>query len=240
MKVQVCQTTNELDAVPTLTLLERKIVRLAAPGCLSASQPIAVEHGTAAPYWTGRGFYYTTPGGKEIAHPGAYRWPKVYHASTWTLHVGVDWIRTKRTPRGMVWQCDANGPYLQRLTDGMDYHPSKFDFMKPAFARCVRRAMAVNYRSRVEARKAARVLARALPTICVTLHDSRRAGNCVAGTAAWIERCLGLAANQVIAAGYLAHVPASRVLAAATGTANQLRVEAAVRMAEQRLTLVQI
>ena len=222
-----------------LTLIERKIVRLTAADC-SSTQSITVEDGHAAPYWTGKSYYYTTPGGRPIAHPNAYRWSKVYHGSTLTLRVGLDWVREKRTPKGMEWRADANGVYLCRLSDGIDYHPTHEDVRAKNFAGRVRRGMAANYRARVETRKAERVLTRSLPTIVVTLDDSRRAGNCVQGTLAWAERKLRLSRESVVAAGYVAHVPASTVLAAAASNGSEREARRAIAMAEQRLTLVQI
>lgn len=222
-----------------LTLIERKIVRLAASGC-SNTQHIETEAGTAAPYWTGQSYHWTTIGGKPIVYPNAYGWPMVYHGSTLTLHVGADWVRAKRMPKGMEWRSDAQGVYLSRLSDGMDYHPTREDLRAKDFARRVHRGMAANYRARVEARKAERVLARSLPTIVVTLDDSRRAGNCVQGTLAWVERKLRLTRESVVNAGYVAHVPASTILSAAVNNGTEAEARRAIAMAEQRLTLVQI
>ena len=36
--------------------------------------------------------YCTTPGGKLIRYPGAYRWPKTYHAAVRELTVGAGWV----------------------------------------------------------------------------------------------------------------------------------------------------
>lgn len=56
------------------------------------SAPIEIVAGDTAPRAAGRSYYWTTPGGKAIQYPNAYRWPKVYHASSRRIEVGVDWL----------------------------------------------------------------------------------------------------------------------------------------------------
>lgn len=81
----------------TTTLAQRKLVRQAA-GERNARQPVYVIDGAAAPHYTGRSYYWTTPSGKtEVRHPNAYGWPTVYHASTLRLVVGADWLAAQES-----------------------------------------------------------------------------------------------------------------------------------------------
>lgn len=59
--------------------------------------PIHLVAGDASPELIGRGFYWTTPGGKPIYYPNAYKWRKVYHHSTWAIRVGKEWIAANQT-----------------------------------------------------------------------------------------------------------------------------------------------
>jgi hypothetical protein len=142
------------------------------------------------------------------------------------------------------WQPNI-GIAVIRDSDGMDYHPTKDDFRASNFATRVRKSMSANYRNRIEARKAAKIAAsqramfeRQSATTRVTLHDSRVAGNCIEGTLSFAERKLGLTREEVLRAGHLFSVPASQLLRVANGDAE--RVEAAIKVAWMRETMVQI
>lgn len=56
------------------------------------STPVEVIPGNAAPKVKGESYYFTTPGGKPIFYPAAYRWPKVYHGSTIRVEVGSAYV----------------------------------------------------------------------------------------------------------------------------------------------------
>jgi hypothetical protein len=57
--------------------------------------PIEFVDGFAEPAVTGRSYHWTTPGGKPVYYPNAYRraWGKpVYHCSTRAIQVGKGWL----------------------------------------------------------------------------------------------------------------------------------------------------
>ena len=145
-------------------------------------------------------------------------------------------------PSGMLWTID-NGLCLVRQSDKMDYHPTCEDLQSPRFASVVREAMARNYAARLaakqEAKRQARFEARFqrdLATTRVTLHDSRRAGNCIEGSLQFAERKLGLDRGSILAAGHLFTVPAKTLLRIANGKTEQAM--RAVRAAWSRETTV--
>lgn len=161
-------------------------------------------------------------------------------------------IRRIIAPKGMMFRKDENGILLRRLSDQMDYHPNSTEWLAKNFATVVRQQMATNWRKRQEAKQATRKLAkdraeqtrirtiyeRELNTTMVRVEDSRRAGNCVAGTLAFAERKLGLSREEVVAGSYLLAVPAPKLLRVANG--DQTRVESAIWAAWQRETTVSI
>jgi hypothetical protein len=59
--------------------------------------PVRVEAGDGPPKQEGESFRYTTPSGKEIRYPHAYKWPKLYHRSTRRVTVGEAWLARHRT-----------------------------------------------------------------------------------------------------------------------------------------------
>lgn len=64
-----------------------------APG---ETMPVVIVDGAAPPCERGRSFHFTTPGGRPVYHPSAYRRAKgrpVYHHSTRRIEVGADWLR---------------------------------------------------------------------------------------------------------------------------------------------------
>lgn len=169
-----------------------------------------------------------------------------------TLHHALRATITRTAPAGMHFAVDDNGVYLVRLSDGMDYHPTAQDWTAKDFATRVRRAMAENYKRRQAAKNAEKIAAknskeaarlekiyrRDLATTCVTLSDSRRAGNCVEGTLRFAELKLKVSREEVLSAAHLFTVPATKLLAVANG--DMQRVEAAVKIAWSRETLVSI
>ncbi len=151
--------------------------------------------------------------------------------------------RVLRAPSGMRWAI-RNGLCLVRRSDGMDYHPMAADLPSQFVAR-VRRMMAANYTARLNAKREAKraekwekQFQRDLATTRVTLHDSRKAGNCIEGSLRFAERKLGIDRAAILAAGHLFSVPAKRLLAVASGQAEQAM--RAVRAAWSRETTVSI
>lgn len=147
-------------------------------------------------------------------------------------------------PKGMIWTVD-NGPMLRRASDGMDYHPTAEDCKAKDFASRIRREMAKNHTARINAKRAAKAAARHeaiftrdLATTRVTLHDSRRAGNCIEGSLQFAEKKLGVSRQEIIAAGHLFTLPARVLIRAANGQAEQ--VMRAVRAAWNRETTISI
>ena len=63
--------------------------------CTWNGAPVDVIPGGDAPHEAGESSYYTTPGGKLIHHPNAYKWAKVYHASTVCVEVGRKWLERR-------------------------------------------------------------------------------------------------------------------------------------------------
>jgi hypothetical protein len=55
-------------------------------------RPVYIVPGRSAPTLRGHGYYWTTPGGKPIRYPSAYKWAKVYQSSTLRIEVGTLWL----------------------------------------------------------------------------------------------------------------------------------------------------
>jgi len=80
----------------TLPLSIRRAVRQHAGA--RANMPVDVIDGSDAPEVTGRSYYWTTPGGRPVYHPAAYRrayGKPVYHGSTLSVEVGVEWLAAR-------------------------------------------------------------------------------------------------------------------------------------------------
>lgn len=168
-------------------------------------------HWTYAPLYTSFGII--TLGGKVLLYRRGF--------------TGSLKSRILPAPSGMLWTIN-NGLCLVRQSDEMDYHPTVADMQSPRFASVVREAMARNYAARLaakqEAKRQARFEARFqrdLATTRVTLHDSRRAGNCIEGSLRFAERKLGLDRGSILAAGHLFTVPAKTLLRVANGQTEQ-------------------
>lgn len=152
--------------------------------------------------------------------------------------------RIIHAPAGMRWDSN-NGLCLSRESDGMDYHPTPDDLQSRDFATRCRAAMAANYTARLNAKREAKRAARwekqfqrDLATTRVTLHDSRKAGNCIEGSLRFAERKLGIDRASILAAGHLFTVPAKRILAVANDETSSAM--AAVWAAWNRETTVSI
>jgi hypothetical protein len=151
-------------------------------------------------------------------------------------------VRRILAPSGMTFDSDQNGILLRR-TDGMDYHPAPEDWSRRDFASHCRAQLTKNFKARAEARKLAavsarfaKIRAREIGSVRVTLDDSRRAGNCVEGSLKYAESRLGIERSEILGAGYLFSLPASRLIA----SNGHPGVARAVEFAWSRETAVQI
>lgn len=170
-----------------------------------------------------------------------------------TLHSDIHPTVIRRSPSGMRFKEDSLGIYLQRVSDGMDYHPTALDWRSKNFATRVRKAMAWNYKKRVENARGVKraeqeqeaqqqleaIFQREMKTTMVTLADSRAAGNCVEGSLRFAELRLKLSREDVVSSSHLLHIHATHVLAAAD-VSNKAAAERAVRAAYRRETLISI
>jgi hypothetical protein len=71
-----------------------KTVRAAA-GESGTPYPIEDKDGFDAPRLVGRSYHWTTPGGRPVYHPNAYRRAfgrPVYHGSSLRIEVGRGWL----------------------------------------------------------------------------------------------------------------------------------------------------
>jgi hypothetical protein len=153
--------------------------------------------------------------------------------------------RAIKAPKGCKFSVDQNGLLVRRISDSMDFHPTVADLKASDFATRIREGLAANFVARREVAKLAKnqqreakIFAREIKSTRVTLSDSRLAGNCVEGTLAFAERKLGIDRADILAAGYLFSVPATKLLSVVNG--DKSRVEAAVKIAWARETTVSI
>jgi hypothetical protein len=93
-------TTNRIRRIIQAASEYRTYVRAQAKASGSTC-PIQVVPGTAAPHLTGSSFYFTTPGGKPVYYPSAYRKAfgrPVYNSSTRRIEVGAGWLAQRLIP----------------------------------------------------------------------------------------------------------------------------------------------
>jgi hypothetical protein len=93
-------TTNRISRIIRAASEYRSYVRAQAEAAGSTC-PINVVPGSAAPHTTGSSYYFTTPGGKPVRYPSAYRKAfgrPVYNASTYAIEVGADWLAKRLIP----------------------------------------------------------------------------------------------------------------------------------------------
>lgn len=143
--------------------------------------PLIWENSKDKPYTTGHSYYWTTPGGKPIYYPNAYRWPKVYHGSTITLHVGQKWFnKLLKLPKGYSWKYDSLGVKIVN-SKGQDYHPHYSDILLgPKHLVKELKECIIKRKHKIQKDKERnRYINMGLR---VLLEDSKRAGNCVQGT----------------------------------------------------------
>lgn len=156
-----------------------------------------------------------------------------------------------KSPKGMAFEIDEDGLLLRRKSDKMDFHINGDTLEKKNFVTYVRKQMAANYKIRLRQKKEAKLAeiqaakdkSRAefldkifkadLKTTMVTLHDSRKAGNCIEGSLSFAERKLGIGRQEIIGGGHLFKVRGEKLFA--TG---ENRAIAAVKQAWARETTV--
>lgn len=90
-----------------LTIAAKRKIRQHANA--RANMPVDVIAGSDKPKVTGKSYYWTTPGGRPIHFPNAYKWPKIYHASTLSVEVGIGWL-IENCPGGLTEEF-ANNAY---------------------------------------------------------------------------------------------------------------------------------
>lgn len=221
----------------TITTSEN-IARRFVGETMSNRQVNIVPKSSSPPKLKGHGYYFTTLGGKPIAHPNAYGWPMTYHHSTYYVEVGEKWIkkiqkRLENPPKGMKWRRDSNGIFAERITDKMDFHIRLSDFARNDLNSYIRKSMARNYSLRLQTRKEEKIKNEQLASCRVLLEDSRRAGNCLEGTLVFAEKRLGLNREMILAAPHFIGVNGINLL-----TTNDSRARAAVIEAWKRETTV--
>jgi hypothetical protein len=179
---------------------------------------VVLPHSSSPPKTTGRGYYFTTPSGKtEVRYPNAYGYPTLYHGSTLAVEVGDKWLakiqsRLENPPKGMKWKRDKDGIFLERQTDGMDFHVSHEDIARKDFVTYVRNQMAANYKNRLQAQRLEKQFSDKVSSTLVTFTDARQAGNCVEGILGWAKRKLGMDKESFLAAPWLTQIPAKLLL----------------------------
>lgn len=90
MTNQIFPSRETLISVPVGDYTVAQIVRILAGD--TAAHPVEIVDGSASPSMEGEGFYWTTPGGRPIQYPNAYKWAKVYHPSSIRVSVGLGWV----------------------------------------------------------------------------------------------------------------------------------------------------
>jgi len=162
--------------------------------------PVVTGPGDALPVLKGDTWHFTTPGGKYIRYPNAYKWPKVYHASTRRVEVGEDWMPQFRADEthgvalailcgsryeshgyraDMGYSRVGERLWLVRAPDNWKTHVKA-----PDGRGAIKRAL----RKRKEQREADAQAFGYLARVWVGREDSLAAGNCAAGTDAFVER----------------------------------------------------
>lgn len=91
--VKQIKTLSPQERAMIMSKQVASLVRQIAGCSKHDSVQVVMVPGSAAPHQRGESYYWTTPSGKtRVAHPNAYGWPTVYHASTRRIVVGAEWI----------------------------------------------------------------------------------------------------------------------------------------------------
>lgn len=143
-------------------------------------------------------------------------------------------------PKGMCFSRDDNGLVLKRVSDGMDYHPTANDLQSKKFATTIRKEMAKNFLYRLNQKRLEKqnkrnekIFQRDLKTTMVTLHDSRKAGNCIEGSLQFAEKRLNIPREEILNGGFIFKINAQRLIK--TGDERAMR---AVKVAWNRETII--
>jgi hypothetical protein len=95
-------TTTQTQDAPLSSRHARQYRAYVRQQCSAGSHVrIDVVDGAQSPAVTGQAGYWTTPGGKPVYYPSAYRraWGKpVYHCSTISVEVGREWLEERCIP----------------------------------------------------------------------------------------------------------------------------------------------
>lgn len=150
-----------------------------------SSCPINFVPGKQPPKSKGRGYWFRWLGKWKTA-PGSYQ------SSTLHVVVGEEW--QPRIPKGMKLINNKKEIVLVRESDGMDLHIVSCDILRKDFCTWVRKTMADNYKKRQETKRVERqqkrfldIFNKEIHSTYVLMEDSRRAGNCVAGTVSFAK-----------------------------------------------------
>lgn len=197
---------------------------------------IVEVEGKSAPKKVGHSYYFTTPSGKtRINYPSSYGWPMKYHHSTLKIVVGKDW--QPKIPKGMTLHIYKGVCVLIRNSDKFDFHFHASDFKRSDFCTWARRQMAHNYKKRLETRRLERVdkhfqkiFNKEAPKCHILLEDSRKAGNCVAGSLEFAKQ-MGISKVE----SWFTSLPAIKLI-----NSKNERALAAVRQAFARETTISI
>lgn len=233
--------TKIYDLTPYISRVVRNVFEF------TNGTPMTVnEEDSCGPRIAGHSYYFTTPGGKRINHPNSYGWPMVYHHSTRTINVGANWIKKISTPpKGCYFTFSrGNGLCVVRKSDGLDYHPTRNDFLAINFKTNLRKKMAAKFLECAKARKSEKelkafnyIFQKELHSTQVNLLDSRRAGNCIEGSLKFAEAKLRIPREEILTCPWLVQVPAQKLLRISD---NQNEILRSIKQAFLRETVVSI
>lgn len=182
----------------------------------------------------GESYHWTTLGGRPIRHPGAYRWPKTYHASTRRLRVEPAFFERAKisevlsidgTPTVLAFAHRYEPSRAVRVTAGWTrghrifvagdgartVHVTRrgtLGGLTTADYEAALTAARAAWAAQDEADRRARVERQRLANVWVSAPDSIRAGNCAVGT----EHMAAVLARSLRAQGELGAVRADVLL----------------------------
>lgn len=142
-------------------------------------------------------------GERHRIYPGSQELVRADYAPDFIMARDL-WAAIPPLPPGWRLLADENGPFVQEVETNQHYHPTNTEWASLVIARSwegilnrarglftdrelLARAATNRKRPQRDARLVA-LIARFAPNLPVTLEDSERAGNCVAGTLAWARR----------------------------------------------------
>lgn len=217
-------------------LTQKELERLARKITQEANNiPIVYVEGKSAPKSVGN-YHWFRWKGRFKSYPGSYQ------PSTRQIQMGKDWGKNIIAPKGTKFNWDSNGLVVIRLTDKMDYHPNLSDFNSNNFRTRVKNCLSFNYNKRIEQKKNAKrlqqfekIFKNDLKTIRVCLNDSRKAGNCVEGSLAFMERKFKINRQDILNGNYMFSFSGDKLW-----NSGDERAKNAVRKAWERETLISI